>query len=617
MRTCIYYEQDSISADEARRCRALAGTFVGEAVPADAAWSEEIPGSAPEREPDFRSLRYLDVLMPWLIRLDAALEATASGAAWRYNASLPEIGRYELLFGVAAAEQRWQALSNIRRRWNPDRLLWCTSRPGPDRELAALGRAVTGMQFEVHRTSSTNRAPWKSAWQSLKGMAAEPVKRSASMARAALHQPRWPAAGAEVVFTEYFPNSVSSSLPIAEHLAAEHGVRVRWLAGRKKVADALAARGVESLVLPEVLSARTHWRGRLNANQRGVVRGALRTLPEELFAGTGAPGGREYLLPVLESRIVAVWDHAAYWIEAYREAFAALRPAVVLSTTYSSATGRAAALAARQFGARAVYLQHGLFPDYRVFSSFCHDTLLLWGECNARSLTNFGIEPRRIRVTGATIYDKLQQRAPGDSRFPRAGEPLEVAFMASRTGGMMVSHAKAKNCLLAVARAASQVPGARLTVKIHPGDATSLVNEVMQEFPDFRVIRSGSSQDVIMQSDLVIVASSTTGLEACAAGKPLFVLDVIDDPNAVPYVGYGAALNVAIPDTDPAADLKQAIHGLQEDPSLLASLAEGRRRLVEDMLNGSAGNAAEQAAGAVLECLGRRARELAPKVAGE
>jgi len=53
-------------------------------------------------------------------------------------------------------------------------------------------------------------------------------------------------------------------------------------------------------------------------------------------------------------------------------------------------------------------------------------------------------------------------------------------------------------------------------------------------------------------------------------------------------------------------ELRRAITRLREDPALVASLAEGRRLLLDDMLNGATGDAVEQAAAAVGEAIGCR-----------
>ena len=53
----------------------------------------------------------------------------------------------------------------------------------------------------------------------------------------------------------------------------------------------------------------------------------------------------------------------------------------------------------------------------------------------------------------------------------------------------------------------------------------------------------------------MIVVSSTTGLEACVAGKPLIVLEVSDESDAVPYASYGAAMRIAVTGGDLANDI--------------------------------------------------------------
>lgn len=605
MTTCIYYEQEVVSVDTARRARALAGRGAREATPADTTWSEEIDGEPPQREWHSHHQQLLEELLARVTRWGESLEAAAPGAARRHGLSLAEVAKYELLFALAAAAQRWQVLTSIRRRWQPDRLLWFTSRP--DRELAALCRAASPFSIEVHRAVQRNKLSWNSAWHALKSAIGPSVQRARSIARAAVHAPRRPSERPDVVCTEYFPNNVAASLAVAEKLQVEYGLRVCWIAARREVAETLAARGTESFLVDDLMSARAQLGAGLSGSQRRAVRSALRALPDELFRDTSQSGEREYLLTVLEPRVLAAWNNAAYWIEAYHEALRALRPAAILSTTYSSPMGRAAALAARQLGARAIYLQHGLFPRRSTFSSFCHDLLLTWGMNDLRNFSDFGVDPQIIRVTGPTIYDGLaRRRANGrGSSLPQPGQPLKVAFMASRTGGLSTSHAQSKMCLLAVANAVARLGHAHLTVKPHPGDHTGMIPEVMREFPAFTVVRSGSAHDVIAGSDVVIVVASTTGLEACVADKPLIVLDVFDDPHIVPYAGYGAAVSVPVSAGDLAAELGKVLTRLRQDSNLADSLAEGRRRLLDDMLGGATGDAVDQAAGAVAQALGR------------
>ena len=155
--------------------------------------------------------------------------------------------------------------------------------------------------------------------------------------------------------------------------------------------------------------------------------------------------------------------------------------------------------------------------------------------------------------------------------------------------------------LEAVAEAARSTPGAHLTVKAHPGDSTTVPEEVMNNYPEFRLVRSGNSQDVIMDSDLVIVVSSTTGYEACLANRPLIVLDLTEMGNhtgRIKYEKYGAAIVLTR-----AEDLAPTIRRLQVDETLRSELANGRQKLIDDMLNGGSGNAAELAAGVIRRCL--------------
>lgn len=138
-------------------------------------------------------------------------------------------------------------------------------------------------------------------------------------------------------------------------------------------------------------------------------------------------------------------------------------------------------------------------------------------------------------------------------------------------------------------------------MKTHPNDRTGMVEAIAKDFPHVRVIQQGNSQDVILQSDVVIVVSSTTGLEACIGGKPLIVIESKGVTSSGPYNDYGAALQVTIDGPGDCNRLAAVIRSLFTDSAVLADLADGRRRLIDDLLNGGKGDATELTAQAIVD----------------
>ncbi|MDY7092267.1 MAG: hypothetical protein SX243_04760 [Acidobacteriota bacterium] len=644
MNTVLFYDLESLTNEELQRVREAAGNpstrdepphRLIEIAPASTVWpestvwlentvwpastvwpqssSENPPPSEEQPEPlqrvaDHRGEDFLDRLMDWI---DQVVGSEAAGGTMAPAQEILAAARYALLFDLAHPLSRWCNLVDLLHRFSPDRLIWVTNgaegrAPAEIRALLASVPQLEPRWIELRRPNLLDRC--RSAPRRLLERHWRAVERWRSRLRAALR--RRPALEpAPVVLTEYFPNSVRTSLPVARALA-ERGMAVRWLPARQRVAHRLAeftagssseptTTSMEEVVTSASRLLRGHWmRARRSALQQLL---GLATTPLPTVRET-PPQVQPLaeLLRLLHHRGLPLLVEAAHWLEVYDQAWEHLKPRVVLSTTYSSIQGRAAALTLRRRGGRAAYLQHGIFPSRRVYSRFCHDLILVWGEHERRALEGFGVAGERLRCVGATLYDAPLREAWNrrSENFPAAGEPLSISFMASRSGGAVSTLAVSRRTLELVAGAARRIPGAGLTVKTHPADATGLPERILAAYPEVELIRQGNSQEIIRESDLVIVVSSTTGYEACVFAKPLIVCNLTGRPDFVNYEAYGAALA--------AEDENQLVHTilrLQNDKDLRRQLQAGRQRLFDELLNGGRGDAAESAARAIEDCL--------------
>ena len=397
---------------------------------------------------------------------------------------------------------------------------------------------------------------------------------------------------ADIVIAEYFPNSAKVLAPIARLLTEQAGLQVAWLAARDQVREALVPLGIRALKLEELAPGAFRKSEFCGSRFRRQLGNALLKMPAKLCRGTGALAGEKLLLPALRDALCCHLQDADHWLSAFREAFEKTKPRCVASTSYSSTVGRAAAVAARSVGARSVFVQHGLIPDQPAYAHFCHDLLLVWGALNQRTALRCGVSEERVHVVGSPIYDDLAHVGTGDMIVGNRSESatLQIAFLPSRTAGLVVSFALARRCMHAVLAALDTLSDAELFVKAHPGDRTGFVPQAVRDVPRCTLVERETSQAVIRRTDIVIVVSSTTGLEACMAGKPLIVLRTTGVAEWIAYQEYGAAIEISLDEPHAVERIVEAIRSIREDAAVREKLAEGRRRLIDDMLNGGRGD---------------------------
>lgn len=570
----------------------------GARFPEDVAWADALAGDAPIhvlsrdvalpdgllpgrtfRVPSEGDPEFLDPFMCWISELFRELDPAQE---------LPEleIARYRLLFGLARVEYRRWVLRTVHEALAPRRVLWTRPGSGPltrtlDLDLVYRAREL-GARLEWARPP---RARSGAAFARLKETAypyADHLRRSMNALVGRSGGPR----PSGVVFFEYYTNSCKVLLPVEQHLAEQHQLTPLWLAGRREVAQFLANERVPHHALEELVGARFV---RAGVPPVAAITRVVSALPRA--RALGASGGSRALRVCAVAPVLAgALTDAHRWLLLSRAALARARPTVLVSTTYSSVPGRAMAVAANELGARSLFVEHGSYPDRDVWSHFLHRHKAMWGEYARRSLVRNGHEPSSVHALGATIYDDFSRRAQARPWAPPARErPWTIVFMASRTGGVVSSEAVSRATLKALVAAVGSLTNAQLVVKAHPGDSTRVPEEETAGRPGVRLVRGGSSQDLILEADVVVVVSSTTGFEACVAGRPLLELNLTGLAESAEYASAGAALLV----TDASA-VGGALERLRLDRALVDELRRRQRELVQNMLCGADGRAAER-----------------------
>lgn len=235
--------------------------------------------------------------------------------------------------------------------------------------------------------------------------------------------------------------------------------------------------------------------------------------------------------------------------------------------------------AARKIGIPSITFQHGLDCERYYLDDAFASAIAVWSELRSSQYQqNSQRQPELIKVTGNPGFDHITSLP---TRMQTAGK---YWLWATRPHASFLCYSPSRkpkegiDILNALMNSLENNPKARLVIKPHPNDYTSLYRDkIMLSSISDRIIVSDEDLDsLIRDAQVVISEDSTAGLEAMLAGKILIHSHFSKFPPVLPWVNFGAALPGFT-----AIDLDESLSRFQYLSTLeLETMLEGQKLFI-------------------------------------
>jgi hypothetical protein len=164
--------------------------------------------------------------------------------------------------------------------------------------------------------------------------------------------------------------------------------------------------------------------------------------------------------------------------------------------------------------------------------------IAVFGSANKELLVSEGISPERIVVTGNPKFDYLFSAKESDCkssvcrRFNISDDEDIVLLLTGdfvRTGVWTLE--QRRQFIMAICKATSKLPQSKLIIKLHPfTEKEADYQQIVKDLPEPPIIcQDVSLAELLHACSLAITVTSTAGLEAMAAGKPLVIVNLFGD----------------------------------------------------------------------------------------
>ena len=556
----------------------------------------EWPKSLPFRHAMVECERSVPFRNELMLALNDAFEAIRAIPAWRKaltcrGVDLLEAARYEWYFGMCSQAHRGWVIEHILKKFSPQTLIWVS----PQESLSSIEtqqfqkmlgrRKIIFHHFRSNKNECKGKSLdpgtgfWKVALRDMKNSLVQALHSLVSSSRSNTLDLK---GRNRILFIENFPNSAKVSADVAQVLEESNDVSCQFIATRRSVIDAVE--GLRRLALLSEVTPPWIW-----------IEAAFRQLLVSLLAQriSRASVFRDKMLSnaVLLNReqfafiAAKAWRTAAMFCCLCNDLIEKYRPQVIATTSIAGSFARASVDLAERQGASSFLVQHGAFCMDEFERHIPQKRALVWGQRDKRRWIEAGFSAESISVTGSPKLERPLTLL----KDPKYSEPSKtkicrVVYFPSMSGGAAVSLTNSRRLLFAVINAIRPLSHTKLVIKVKAEDNCDLFDSI-EAGERVRVVRDRAAYDVLLESDVVIVSTSTVGIEACALDKILIVLGFPGVRLVEVYEEYGSAL---IASTE--MDIRTYLKRILVDPLLVGKLKAGRRRLVEDMFAGGASN---------------------------
>ena len=413
----------------------------------------------------------------------------------------------------------------------------------------------------------------------------------------------------KILFFVSTRNHFVNALPVIRMLQKKNDVIIRnlcmdlFVIGKKAVVSKLFMRAGIShnhlqqyanlSLLKKVFEGYKH----INRCQR-LVEGNLSSLETVKLRGIN-------LTPLLTDYIIFLikydLQYLIYYVELIREMLDKEKPDMVALLCEFNRDSRALIRFSKERKIPLYYIEHSIIYDGPLTRGLDSDYMAVEGLALKERLERYGIPAEKLIVTGRPVYDEIieTKNRIDTSLFERFGldKTKKIVLLATNPYG----EDNARKLVSAVVNSINKFDELQLIIKPHPRESVDFYQGVLDElnFKNGKAI-GFDTFELIKISELVMVVTSTVGLEAMLCNKPVISINLFNLPEAVPYVKSGAAIGVF--QEDKVAD---AIRTVLYNDVAKARLAEARRIFVDNHNYKNDGKATERVVNSMLEILNR------------
>ena len=232
------------------------------------------------------------------------------------------------------------------------------------------------------------------------------------------------------------------------------------------------------------------------------------------------------------------------------------------------------------------------------------DLLLTSGAYAREVLTRQGFPENRVVDCGAVRYDHLASERLRDRASSRRGLSLPIEGVVVLVTLPLITEEEAGRFVATAVEACQGIPNAVIVVRRHP--LAPIREEALTAFAgavDLRVVGSESGlYDAIRAADVVVVAASTTALEAAILGVPVVIWD---NPTVFGQQPVADFETIGFP-AKSVTELRAAVQCALVDPEATGRLLRRARTEVDRVFSRLDGSAASHCADIVLDAAERR-----------
>jgi hypothetical protein len=248
----------------------------------------------------------------------------------------------------------------------------------------------------------------------------------------------------------------------------------------------------------------------------------------------------------------------------------------VLVTNEREPIAKSCVFGAKSCGAKTYNCQRGILVDHPEIGTLSTDKMFVDGEYYKDILIKRGVDPKKIVVTGNPRFDLYYEKISSTNisevnnktrKRLKIGSNERIILVIEQPLYLAVTQLD-KILMIRGSLKAAKAAGARTIIKLHPNQHTDYIErKVVAEMnmPETLIIKDEIALfDLLVTADVIIIRSSTVGLDAVLLSKPLIDVKFIEtggkNMNISPYAGSGVALEARTED-DIIKYVMEILHG--------------------------------------------------------